>query len=251
MPVHDWTQVYSGIFHDFQQSWSIRIKDHLNANLLPQGVLALVEQKTGIVEPDVLSVDTWVGSNDESWGSRGGNATSKTPLTRIVQKSTKEHYANQANRIVVQQKLGHTIAVIEIVSPGNKDSNRAFKKFIDKSQEFIDRGIHLIVIDLFPPSKRDPHGLHTAIWDAFDEDELPFTFPPGKDRVAVAYESLEREKTAYVEPLAVGDTIPDMPLFLGGGYHVMVPLEAAYQMTWAVLPPTLQSLVETGKMPVQ
>ena len=31
MPIHDWTRVPSGLFHDFHQSWSIRIKDALNA----------------------------------------------------------------------------------------------------------------------------------------------------------------------------------------------------------------------------
>ena len=31
MPIHDWSRVPSGLFHDFHQSWSIRIKDALNA----------------------------------------------------------------------------------------------------------------------------------------------------------------------------------------------------------------------------
>ena len=34
MPVHDWARVYAGLFHDFHQSWSIRIKDAMNAGLL-------------------------------------------------------------------------------------------------------------------------------------------------------------------------------------------------------------------------
>jgi hypothetical protein len=57
------------------------------------------------------------------------------------------------------------------------------------------------------------------------------------------------ERVAYIEPLAVGDTIPDMPLFLGGGYHVDVPLEAAYQTTWSFVPADLREFVETGIMP--
>ena len=32
MPMHDWSRVYSGMFHDFHQSWSIRIKDALNGD---------------------------------------------------------------------------------------------------------------------------------------------------------------------------------------------------------------------------
>ena len=32
--------------------------------------------------------------------------------------------------------------------------------------------IHLLVIDLFPPSKRDPQGIYKAIWDQFVEEDL-------------------------------------------------------------------------------
>ena len=36
---------------------------------------------------------------------------------------------------------------------------------------------------------------------------------------------------AYVEPVAVGDVMPDMPLFLDPDRHVPAPLEATYQAT--------------------
>jgi hypothetical protein len=45
---------------------------------------------------------------------------------------------------------------------------------------------------------------------------------------------------AYVEPVAVGDALPDMPLFLTPDRYVPCPLEAAYQATWAVFPPALR-----------
>ena len=57
MPIHDWTRVPAGLFHDFHQSWSIRIKDALNAGLLSKGVAALVEQRAGPREPDVLAIE--------------------------------------------------------------------------------------------------------------------------------------------------------------------------------------------------
>ena len=76
-----------------------------------------------------------------------------------------------------------------------------------------------------------------------------FEFPPGKDRILASYDA-GREKAAYVEPIAVGDELPDMPLFLFEGRHIQVPLEATYQTTWSVLPRDLQEIVETGVMPV-
>ena len=247
MPIHDWTRVYAGLFHDFHQSWSIRIKDCLNAGMLPRGLTALVEQKSGPKEPDVLTVDAFERRRG-GMGPQGGLLTKVPPKTRFVQKSHKDFYAYKANRIVVKHKLGRTIAVIEIVSPGNKNSKKAFAKFVEKSQAFINAGIHLLVVDLFPPTARDPHGVHRAIWDECEDEGTPFEFPEGKDRLLVSYDA-GVDKTAYVEPIAIGDSMPDMPLFLIDEWRVDVPLEAAYQTTWSVFPRDMQVLVETGVMP--
>ena len=55
--------------------------------------------------------------------------------------------------------------------------------------------------------------------------------------------------TAYVEPLAVGDPLPDMPVFLDRRLHVPVPLEPTYQATWQALPEVFRTAVETGVLP--
>ena len=247
MPIHDWTKVYAELCHDFHQSWSIRIKDALNAGVLPKGMSALVEQKTPRRETDVLAVDYHEpGKSPGAW--TGGTVTLEAPRARIIRKSTKESYADKANRIVVKHKLGRTIAVVEIVSPGNKDGKEAFKEFLDKSLEFIRKGIHLLVVDLFPPTKRDPFGVHRAIWDNFEEDDDEFTFPEGTNRILASYNA-GRTKEAYAEPVAVGDAMPDMPLFLFGEYHVQVPLESTYQETWSVMNRDLQEYVKTGVLP--
>jgi len=157
--------------------------------------------------------------------------------------SSKEQYADLANRIVIKHGLDQTVAAIEIVSPGNKDSKRAFKQFLEKSLEFINAGIHLLVIDLFPPTNRDPFGVHRAIWDEFEEEDVLFEFPPGKDRILASYHA-GRKKAAYVEPLALGDPLPPMPLFLFEGRHIKVPLESVYQTTWGYLEREVQGVIE-------
>jgi hypothetical protein len=50
-------------------------------------------------------------------------------------------------------------------------------------------------------------------------------------------------KVAYVEPVAVGDVLPDEPLFLEPGLHVPVGPEATYQATWNVFPEELRELL--------
>lgn len=244
MPIHDWTRVPSGLFHHFHQDWSIEMARSLNRNRLPKGLSALVEQRAGFREPDVLAIESRDRTPDAA--TEGGVATATRPSAQIVRQSSKEIYAGRANRIVIRHHLGRIVAVIEIISPGNKDSRSALRDFVDKTMECLRAGIHMLIIDLFPPSPRDPFGLHKVIWDEIEEED--FEFPSGKDRLVVSYET-GAQRVAYIEPLTVGDSLPEMPLFLTNALHVPVPLEETYQATWQALPEELQTAVETGHMP--
>ncbi len=247
MPLHDWTRVPSGLFHDFHQSWSIRIKDALNAGRLPRGISALVEQKSGPKESDVLAVESrFKRPQSDSTGAATAVATKPKPVTRFVRRTTAETYSARANRIVLKHHLGRTVAVIEIVSPGNKDTKRALREFVDKTFDFLRTGIHVLVIDLFPPTTRDPSGIHKAIWDEMHAED--FTLPEGRDRTLVSYE-VDGVRVAYIEPVGLGEALPDMPLFLSNDFHVMVPLEPTYCATWDVVPEAFRIAVETGVIP--
>jgi len=247
MPIHDWTRVPSGLFHDFHQSWSIRIKDALNSGRLPKGTSALVEQRSGPRESDVLAVESRPRRPKGHFnGNAGGVATKPKPVTTFVRQTTREFHTTRANRIVVQHHLGRTIAVIEIVSPGNKDGKSALREFVEKTADFLRAGIHVLIVDLFPPTARDPFGMHKVIWDEIIEED--FAAPAGRDRVLASYE-VGDVRIAYVEPVGLGEALPDMPLFLSNEFHVMVPLEATYCATWDAAPEEFRIAVETGLIP--
>ena len=104
----------------------------------------------------------------------------------------------------------------------------------------------MLVVDFFPPTPRDPQGIHQAIWDEIGDE--PFSFPPGKDRLLVSYETGE-DRIANIEPLALGDALREMSLCLTSGLHVPVPLESTYQATWDASPEVFRLAVETGTLP--
>ena len=245
MPIHDWTRVPAGLFHHFHQDWTIEIARALNRGRLPKGVDALVEQRSGPHETDVLAIERRPKPSPDQLN--GGVAVKQRPAARIVRRTAKNFYAGRANRIVVRHHLGRIIAVIEIVSPGNKDSRAALRDFVEKAVGFLQEGVHVLIVDLFPPTPRDPSGIHKVIWDEWGEEE-DFLFPPGKDRIVASYEA-GPERFAYVEPVAVGDPLPEMALFLAAGLHVPVPLESTYQATWDASPEGLRTAVETGVVP--
>jgi hypothetical protein len=239
MPIHDWTLVRSNRFHDFHQSWTVAIRNALNAGRLPSGYFAMVEQKTGGPEPDVITLELKPPAGPAS----GGLAVDlQPPKTRLVTRTDAEGYARKANRITVRHPDGDVVAVVEIVSPGNKDSRHAIRAFARKAVALLYAGIHLLIVDLFPPGRRDPQGIHKVIWDRLHEE--PFTLPPDKPLTLAAY-VVGTETVAYIEPVAVGDALPDMPIFLTADRYVQCPLETSYQTAWEQVPAPLREPLES------
>lgn len=240
MPIHDWTKVEAGLFHAFHQSWSVSLQNRLNAGILPPDHFALVEQRIAGPIPDVLTLRLPDGPQTDE--PEGGVAVAQAPpRTRLIQHHDADIYARKANQLTVRHRRGEVVAVIEIVSPGNKGGRADFRAFVQKSLEWLRLGIHLLIVDLFPPTPRDPHGIHQAIWDEFEE--TVFERPVGKVLTAVSYEAAP-SCTAYMEPLGIGDPLPEMPVFLRPGWYVPVPLESTYQATWDAYPQALKHLLQ-------
>jgi hypothetical protein len=168
------------------------------------------------------------------------------PRTRHVLRAEHEIPAARGNRITIRHPLGRVVSLIEIVSPGNKGSRSAVRAFVEKTVEFLQAGIHVLVVDLFPPSLRDPQSIHKLIWDEFEDQ--PFTLPPAQQLTLAAYVAAV-PKVAYVEPIGWGERLPDMPAYLTPDSYVPVPLEATYQATWDVCPEDLRTVVEGGVLP--
>ncbi|WP_165232577.1 DUF4058 family protein [Aquisphaera insulae] len=238
MPLHDWTRVDAGTYHDFHRGWSIEIRNLLNRGILPDGYFAMADQRVSGPEPDVVAL--------ERTGSRpsGGMVVTETP-PRIKQTARVETeaaaYARRADRIAIRHGLGRVVAMIELVSPGNKDSKHAIASFIAKAADFVRTGIHFLVVDPFPPGPRDPHGIAQTLWDELVGEPLPAQ-PRDRPRIVAAFDAGE-PLVAYVESLAVGDPLPEAPLFLAPGWYVNVPLEETYRAAWDVTPRPIQDLV--------
>jgi hypothetical protein len=241
MPVHVWTVPPVGLYHHFQQSWAVRLAEGLNDGVLPEGFFALVDQRAIGLIPDVLALGKRPLPRQS--GTPGGVAVSISPPKArfISQQTDREVYASRANRVAVRNAFGELVAIIELVSPGNKDSKNAMKAFIEKTTDFLSNGVNLLVIDLFPPTPRDPEGIQKVIWDEIREE--PFQLPPDK-RLTIGAYSATMPKTAYIEAFAPGDTLPGMPLFLDPGIYVPSPLEETYMQTWQKCPIEMKEVVE-------
>jgi hypothetical protein len=244
MPMHDWNLVDAGIFHAFHHRWISAISDALNAGLLPSDYYALPEQQAAGFDPDVLTLQ---GRGDESIEAGKSVALLPRPSTRFTAESDAEFYRKKKSSVVVRHISGDRIvSMVEIVSPGNKSIRHGFRAFVDKACELLEARVHLLIVDPFPPGPRDPRGVHAAIWEEVEDQ----TYQPPSDKplTLVAYECGLTTR-AYIESTAVGDVLPDMPLFLERDGYVSIPLDLTYRTAFNVQPLRWRKVLEPPSSP--
>jgi hypothetical protein len=247
MPIHDWTSVFDGAFHDFHFAWLAELRNALNGGVLPPDYYAMAEQVAGPREADVLTLQATSGS-DDGWSGEpipGATAVATArPRVRTTTSIEEETYTRRQRSVVIHHASDDRIvAVIEILSAGNKSSNKEFRSFVAKAVDLPEHGYHLLLVDLHPPTTRDPDGIHPVIWAEFGGKSD--SAPPNQPLTLVAYDAGPPMKTAYLQPVAAGEVLIDMPLFLAPGWYVSVPLEAAYQAAWRGVPRRFKAILES------
>ncbi|MCA9185254.1 MAG: DUF4058 family protein [Pirellulaceae bacterium] len=242
MPIHDWTRVIAGTFHHFHHEWISTISRALNTHVLPGEYYAMAEQIAGGFGPDVLTLETPHRQEMREYQTDESQLATAQPQVRFSSRAAHPPWSRKRSRVVVRHRSGDdVVAMIEIISPGNKSSQHAVDQFVGKTLELLEAGIHLLLIDLLPPGPRDPQGIHGLIWTALnsgvgsEDDDQSFALPADEPLTLVAYSS-SAVIEAFVEPVAVGRTLPDMPLFLRPHGHVSVPLERTYQAAFDAVP---------------
>jgi hypothetical protein len=247
MPIHDWTRVTAGTWHDFHLAWIAEIRNALNGGLLPASYYAQAEQIAGPMGPDVLTLQSeeLTSESEPETSTSGGLAVAMAPpRTRLVAESELLAYLPKRRTLVIRHVSGdRIIALIELVSPGNKATKFALRAFVEKAAEALGGGYHLLIVDLFPPTPRDPQGLHAAIWSEFSNTD--FALPPDEPLTLAAYMAAP-VKRADVELTAVGRELIDMPLFLEPEFYVNVPLEATYIAAYRGVPQRWKRVLDQG-----
>ncbi len=247
MPVHDWTRVEAGILHHFHHDWITELARAFNRSVLPSDYYAMAEQVAGGLGPDVLALQ-----RPQNGAPPGRPAVERPvaglllavapPKVRFFITDEPKWYATQRAKVIAVRHVSddRVVAILEIVSPGNKSSEGALAAFVRKAREFLAAGIHLLIVDLFPPGPRDPQGIHPTVWGEDEAD--PFRFEPARPLTCASYTG-GPGPYAFVEPFAVGDRLTDMPLCLTVEEYVPVPLEQTYRAAFAGVPDFWQDVL--------
>jgi len=217
----------------------------LNNGVLPEGYYALAEQVGGGVYPDVLTLERSDTARDADDQDSGGIATAKARPRATISENISEAMllAARRRRMVIRHSSDNRmVALIELVSPGNKEKRSAMEDFLDKAVAILDDDYHLLVVDLFPCGRTNPTGMHGAVWKRLGGKYSP---PESKPLTLASYFA-KRGVTCFVELVNVGMATPSVPLFLGEAPEefVDVPLEQSYMAAFAQMPGHVRKAVQ-------
>lgn len=237
MRLHDWTRVKAGVFHGFHLSWLVHLQEQLNCNLLPLGYFADIEYLSirRIPPQFLLRTPSDMPSGDLTV------ALIPEPATRI--RRTLRLQPQRRRRFVAVRRDSdlQIVAAVEVVTPADKNSRCRIGKFVDELRGTLEEEIHLLVIDPLPPGPHDPRGLHGILEAKFNRKK--YKLPSPQARTFASYLSGD-PLTAYLEHPAVGDPLPEVPLFLTPDGCIMVPLGESYQRAWAGTPEVWRQVLE-------
>jgi len=250
VPVHDWTIVDDGVFHDFHTVWIAEIRTALNANLLPSGYYALAEQHTGYGIADILALhakpeEPHVLPPLPPEAEKGGTAVAEAP-PRVRRRQSIEPISRELRRsIAIRHVSGHRlVALLEIISPANKDRAQSAFDFATKVIDSLRSAVHILIVDLFPPGISDPEGMHAIIQQRIERTDRHYDLPAAEPLTLASYEAGSPNIEAFIEHLKIGDALPDMPLFFRRDRYINVPLEATYQAAWRGMPAFWRDVLE-------
>jgi hypothetical protein len=252
MPVHDWTRVDAGIFHDFHVAWLPEIRKALNGGPLPQGYYALAEQHAGRSIADVRTLHASPVPPEPLPlpPDTGGTAVDEAAPRGCWRETVEQAAPTRRRTLALRHVSGHRlVALLEIVSPANKSRAPHVEGFAAKAVEALDLGIHVLIVDLFPPGPHDPYRMHGAIHQRLEESDEAAGVPVAEPLTLTSYVAGPQVEI-YREQVAVGGALPEMSLFVRRDRYVNVPLERTYQAAYEGMPAFWRDVLEDRPPPV-
>jgi hypothetical protein len=219
MPLHDWTDRpgWEGL-HIF---WMTEIVRALRAELPPGyraviGSSPLVAVGAAPVKPDVA-----VTNGTAPAALTPAPAATPEPDVEVAVATLEEDTSVQV------EHDGRLVAVVELVSPRNKDRPTAREQYAARYLSYLRAGVHTLLVDVH----RRPLGFSfPQLIAASLEQELPAQAAPSavSYRVGGPAATGGRMLAVWRHALVIDEPLPTMPLALTTDAAVMIDLDATY-----------------------
>src|SRR5215831_16244117 len=201
----------------FHNSWATYLSSQINT-LLPAGYFAEANVQFG-VEIDVAAFEeAGAAGTATGWMSSPPSASHPFQMSGVVVEVG-----------IFSRSGGPQLAgAVELVSPANKDRPLHREAFVSKCVTYLQAGVGLVIVDVVTERAADLYRELLVRLGLADPG-------PGPVLSGSAFRPVERNGTsmldAWREPIAVGQPLPTLPLWLRGGLCLPVELEATYERT--------------------
>ena len=132
-------------------------------------------------------------------------------------------------------EAGRLVAAIEIVSPANKDRPEHRRTFVAKCATLLNERVCVAIVDLVTTRT---HNLYGELLEFIEQvDPSLGAGPPPLYAVACRFSTGGESPLfeSWSHPLAIGQALPTLPLWVAPDLAVPLELEASYQETCRVL----------------
>ena len=230
MPLYDLTALQfpgdDSIYHHFHASWLISLADALNRAFPEEsGFEAIFEKKVNPLEADVVTIDSLAEGVKKQFVAQCRRLQLPSPAVSFINPT----FPDDARDLTIRTASGKVVSVIELTSPGNKDARKKADAYAINAVSYLQRGINYFVIDALPPTPF-VDTFHNLIAALLEGDRLPL--PEEKPFYIISYNvrivAGDVQMDVYPYWLGLGETLPQVPLFLVDDLHIEVDLESTF-----------------------
>ena len=239
MPLRDH---FHGILKDsrkwtgFHSAWINTMVRHLNSRLLPQRYHSEPNEHLGPnIEVDIATREEEQSPEWHGKAQGNGVATAVGAPPAATQTIDVLFPAQDLFEVRVYEDSGaKLVAVVELVSPANKDRPENRQAFAIKCASYLQELVSVIVIDIVTDRQQSLHSEIARLLGIGDK-----VAGKGSATYAVTYRTNKIDQRWLLElwphALTVGQNLPVLPLWLASDLAVPLDLEATYQETCSVL----------------
>ncbi len=138
-------------------------------------------------------------------------------------------------RIYDSRRNRRLVAAIEIVSPSNKDRPETRGTFVSKVATLLKHDICVSIVDVVSTS---PFNLYADLMRFLGSTDPALGEPPPSMyavTLRMRYEGQRRMMDNWYHPLAIGQPLPTLPIWLTEHFAVSLTLESSYEETCRTL----------------
>jgi hypothetical protein len=227
----------------FHQNWAVKIVDRLNEAVLSERYKSKSHSHVGKrAEVDIGTLEQLeVGSLFEEYGEHrnGGVAVAAPAYAPPAPPLTGSVKTGGGDLFEVQIHRGNwdLVAAIELVSESNKDRDESRHSFALTCGSYLDTGVSVVVVDIVTKRRAK---LHHDLCELLNLPE-PFQWESptglsvvcyrvvqGAEKKGLTFGNGQVRLDVWPFPLAVGEGLPTVPLWLAPDLAVPLELELTY-----------------------